>query len=82
MSKVLKLNNDYLDVLIGLQSKKLVGKSMKRFEILPSPEAIKSAVKELIYESYRDFKDLIIAHDAGRNVTIFKFTTQKDSPAT
>ena len=76
VNKELKIDNKYLDELISLVSGKLVGKSMKRFEIFNNIGSIKADIKELIYESYRDFRDLLEAHNEGINVTIFKFKSK------
>ena len=74
----LKISEEYLKELIDYVSSSLVGKVLKRFEILENKDVIKSDTKELIYEQFRQLRDLIIAHNKGRNVTIFKFK-QKDS---
>jgi hypothetical protein len=77
VSKVIKIKEEYLNELIGLVSAKAVGKILKRFEVLPDINLIKKEVKELIYESFRDFRDLILAHNVGLDVTIFDFRTNK-----
>lgn len=82
MSKSLKINEEYLGELITYNSKALVGKILKRFEILGNKEAVKSATKELIYEQFREFRNLILAHDKGLNMTIFKFETPKKDNST
>ncbi len=86
MSKaILTIKEDYLKELIDYCSSSLVGKLMKRFEVFDdtnykeeSKEAwfrktIKKEAKELIYESYRNFKELVISHDKGIDISIFSF---------
>lgn len=71
-NRELKVNETYLKELIDYVSSSLVGKALKRFEILDDKEAIKKETKELIYEEFRHFRDLIIAHNKGLDITIFK----------
>ena len=74
MSKEFTISEDYLKELLDYVGSATVGKVMKRHEILGGHgTAIKLATKELIYEGFRELRDLIIAHDKGRNITIFKF---------
>jgi len=73
MSKVLQIDDKYLKELIEQVSKSVVGKVMKRSEILDKKEDIKSCSKELIYEGFRDLKNLLFAHARGQELTIFKF---------
>ena len=80
-NKVLMINEDNLKELIDYISSSLVGKVLKRFEILDDKNAIKLNVKELIYEEFRQFRDLIIAHNSGFNIRQFKFTPKKDTLA-
>ena len=81
-NNILKISESYLEELISLGASKLAGKSMKRFELFTDNETnvvenaklLKKEVKELVYESFRDFRDLLIAHNYGLNasVTIIK----------
>ena len=74
MSKELNIQEDYLKELIDYVGSSTVGKIMKRHEILNGRvDLVKLETKELIYEGFRELRDLIIAHDSGRNITIFKF---------
>ena len=77
MSKVLKISKDYLEELISFESSKIVGKIMKRFEIIADTKILKKDVKELIYESFRDFKGLLVAHNKGIDITVFEFKKPK-----
>jgi len=77
MSKILTIREDYLKELIDYTSKALVGKLLKRFEIIDSKEIIKVDSKELIYEEFRQLRDLIIAHNKGLDISIFDFKRPK-----
>ena len=79
----------YLDQVLAFESSKLVGKCMKRFEII-APEddsnlvlqslikLLKKEMKELIYESFRDLLDIMKAYDKGLENSYFKFTSKKE----
>lgn len=77
MEDELKLSRRYLDELIDFESKKMVGKMLKRYETIPDKETLKGQLKELVYESYRDFKDLILAYQKGYEISVYKFTNKK-----
>ncbi len=77
MNEELKISRRYLDELIDFESKKTVGKIMKRYETIPDKETLKGQLKELIYESFRDFKDLFLSYQHGYEVSIYKFTNKK-----
>jgi len=83
---ILSLKETYLKELIDYCSSSLVGKVMKRFEVLDDTDpkkrdnreawfrqVIKREAKELIYEEFRQLRDLIIAHNKGLDITIFNF---------
>lgn len=57
----IKITRELLEKLISLESNKTVGILMKRFEIIDDKETLKKELKEQIYESYRNMRDLIIA---------------------
>lgn len=75
--KEIKIQEPYLKELIDYVSSSLVGKILKRFEILDNKDVIKKETKELVYEEFRQFRDLLIAHNKGLNITVFKFNTKK-----
>lgn len=75
MSKeILRIDSDYLKELLDYTGKSLVGKLLKRFEILENKDAIKAEAKELIYEEIRQLRDLVYAHNRGLNITQFRFS--------
>lgn len=78
MSKVLNIEDDYLRELLDFCSKSTVGKLLKRFEILEDKESIKREAKELIYEEYRNLRNLILAYDKGFTITVFNFKTPQE----
>ena len=60
MDNKILLDLDALKVILNQESKKIVGKIMKRFELSDDKEQIKKEVKELLYESFRDLNDFFI----------------------
>jgi hypothetical protein len=56
MNKVF-VDIDLLKIILEGETRKLTGKTCKRFEISDNKEEIKKAVKELIYEHGRDLLD-------------------------
>ena len=69
----LKLRHEYLLELMKEHSKKTVGKILKRFEIIENRDVLKADIKELLYESYRDLRDLLLAGGRGLEQKVFKF---------
>lgn len=72
--EILRIDSDYLKELLDYTGKSLVGKLLKRFEILDNKDTIKAEAKELIYEEIRQLRDLVYAHNRGLNITQFKFS--------
>ena len=72
----IKISKRYLKELIDFQSKKLVGKVLKRYEIVQDRNTLKSEIKELIYEELRDFHGLLEAYNKGYEISIYKFKNQ------
>lgn len=80
--EILRIESDYLKELLDYMSKSMVGKLLKRFEILEDKDAIKAEAKELVYEEFRQLRDLMYAHNRGMNITQFKLTPQKEGDHT
>jgi hypothetical protein len=57
-------------------SSALVGKVMKRMELFDDRVVLRKEVKELIYEQFRHFKDLLIAHSAGLELVKVQFMSR------
>jgi len=69
-----------LDKILGEQSRVLCGKVCKRFELDDDKESIKKQAKELIYENFRNLKDLLIAYNSGLiQTTKWEFIQRKAS---
>jgi len=66
----------YLNEVISAEFPKLVGKIMKRFEILEDRTVLKKEIKELVYESSRELQDIFYAYSKGVEVSYFKFITR------
>lgn len=75
--KSITITERYLKESVDYISSSLVGKLLKRFEILEDKNQIKSEAKELIYEEFRHLRDVLLAFEKGREMSIFKF---KQSP--
>jgi hypothetical protein len=48
--------------LVDMESRKICGIIMKRYEIIEDKEILKKETKELIYEAYRNLRDMIILY--------------------
>ena len=70
--KEIIISEEFLNEAITQSSKRLVGVILRRFEVLEDKDAIKSAVKELIYEQYRQFREILNSYSFG-----VKFVTKK-----
>ena len=69
----LNMTLDSLERTLELASVRAVGKIMKRFEIIDNKDVLKETVKELLYESFRDTRDLLVSTGRGLEPTVFKF---------
>ena len=63
----------YLEEVLSVIAPKLVGKIMKRFEIIDDKTILKKETKELIYETFRELQDIFYAYSQGLEITQFKF---------
>ena len=61
----LEISAKYLEDCINASSSKLVGEVMRKFETLSKQEEIKQAVKDCVYENFRDMKAQIRAFNYG-----------------
>jgi hypothetical protein len=69
---------DYLDKVLSFASSKLVGKVMKRIEIIDDTELLKKELKELIYEHAREISDIFAAYKDGYEMSFFVFLDGKN----
>jgi hypothetical protein len=60
MENKIIIDENLLKYILDQQSKNIVGKCMKRFELSTNREEIKLQVKELLYEFSRDLKNQIL----------------------
>jgi len=65
--------------VLNYSSKNLVGKILKRFEIIENKSVLKANVKELIYEEYRALRDLLFSVGKGFSFTTYKFNNGENS---
>ncbi len=78
--KTITISERYLKECMDFIGSSLVGKLLKRFEILEDKNQIKAEAKELIYEEIRHLRDILLAYEQGREMQIFKLkqpTSQK-----
>jgi hypothetical protein len=68
----------YLEETFPFEASKLVGKCLKRFEIIDDKELLKKEVKELIYESFRDIINIVAAYEKGLENSHFVFKNGKE----
>ena len=69
----LKLTDRYVEEITNKVSSQLVGKILKRFEIIDEKALLKITIKELIYEEFRNARDLLIAGGVGLEQRQFVF---------
>ncbi len=79
-NKSIKVTEKYLEDAIKYVGSSLVGKLLKRFEILEDKDMIKLEAKELIYEEFRHLRDILIAFDRGREISVFQFKAKPKQP--
>jgi hypothetical protein len=63
------LTESLLNLIFDQESKKIVGKCMKRFELTDDKELIKKEIKELLYECLRDIKDMLLLNKESIKLT-------------
>ena len=73
LPKQLTFPIEAFEEVLKLQSSKTVGKVLKRIEITDNKEIMKSQIRELIYESFRDLGDLLFSLNFGLQITSFEF---------
>ncbi len=57
----LKLSEESLNSIIAIEARKTVGVTLKRFELIEDREILKKELKEILYESFRNARDMIRA---------------------
>jgi hypothetical protein len=61
MDNRLKLTEETLNQIVDQEARKTVGIALKRFELIEDKETLKKELKEIIYESYRNVRDMVRA---------------------
>jgi len=61
----LKVSQEKLQEILNFEAQKTVGEVLKRVDIIDNKNYLKKILKELIYERYRDFRDMLIAVGLG-----------------
>jgi CRISPR/Cas system-associated endonuclease Cas1 len=59
MDTKLKLSEEVLNTVIDQEARKTVGIIMKRYEFIQDKEVLKKEIKEIIYESFRNVRDML-----------------------
>jgi CRISPR/Cas system-associated endonuclease Cas1 len=59
MDNKLKLSEEVLNTVIDQEARKTVGIIMKRYEFIQDKEVLKKEIKEIIYESFRNVRDML-----------------------
>jgi hypothetical protein len=59
MDNKLKISEETLNYIIDQESKKTVGIVMKRYEFIQDKEVLKKEIKEILYEAFRNLRDMI-----------------------
>lgn len=59
MDTKLKLSEEVLNTIIDQEARKAVGIIMKRYEFIQDKEVLKKEIKEIIYESFRNVRDML-----------------------
>ena len=59
MDNRIKLTEETLNQIIDQEARKTVGIALKRFELIEDKETLKKELKEVIYESFRNVRDMV-----------------------
>lgn len=59
MDNRLKLTEETLNQIIEQEARKTVGIALKRFELIEEKETLKKELKEVIYEAFRNVRDMV-----------------------
>ena len=72
MENKISIDENLLNTIINREASKTVGIIMKRYEIINDKETLKKEIKEILYEAYRNLRDLIIACSMAKESIILK----------
>lgn len=69
----IKITSEYIDDACGYVGRSLVGKLLKRMEIVEDRTVLKALTKEMVYEELRHLRDLFLAANPQSQITQFQF---------
>jgi len=75
----LSLTEKDVDEVVNFVAKRVVGRVCKRFEIHNNIPVLKTEVKELLYEQFRDLSDLLVSTGKGLHVTSFNIKSNENN---
>ena len=78
MDTKLKISEETLNNIIDQEARKAVGIIMKRYEFIEDKEVLKKEIKEILYESFRNLRDMLRVHGKESINLINKDTTKKE----
>lgn len=73
----LKITENQVEEIIEYFGRNLVGKIMRKFEIVQDHVILKGLIKDTIYEELRHERDLLISVGAGGNFTQVRFLSKE-----
>jgi hypothetical protein len=59
MDTRLKITEETLNSIIDQEARKTVGIILKRYELIQDREILKKEIKEILYESFRNLRDMV-----------------------
>jgi hypothetical protein len=59
MDNKLKITEETLNYIIDQEARKTVGIVLKRYELIEDKEVLKKEIKEILYEAFRNLRDMI-----------------------
>jgi hypothetical protein len=59
MDAKLKISEETLNQIIDQEARKTVGIILKRYEFIEDKEVLKREIKEILYEAFRNLRDMI-----------------------
>jgi len=74
---LIKLSKEHFEQILNDESRKIVGILLKRFEIIEDKNILKKDIKELVYESFRNLRDVIENVSKGNQEVILTFNETK-----
>ena len=76
MTMDLKLTESQIEDIIDYFGRNLVGKIMRKFEVVQDIHTLKSLVKDTIWEELRHERDILVSVGAGGNLKTVRFISK------